>query len=40
MCRSTFINGGMTNLHLSKNGAGTKDTRILRFRKSDVEFTY
>lgn len=35
-----YINGGMTNLYLSKNGAGTKDTRILRFRKSDVEFTY
>ena len=35
-----FINGGMSNLYMTKNGAGTKDTRILRFKKSPVEYVY
>lgn len=35
-----YISGGMSNLYLHKNGAGTKDTRILRFRKSPVEYVY
>ena len=32
--------GGMENLYLHKNGAGNNDTRILRFKKSDVEYIY
>ena len=35
-----YISGGMKNLYLHKNGAGTKDTRILRFKKSPVEYIY
>ena len=35
-----FINGGMTNLYMTRNGAGTKDTRTLRFKKSPVEYVY
>ena len=35
-----FIAGGMENLYLHKNGAGNNDTRILRFKKSDVEYVY
>ena len=35
-----FINGGMSNLYMTKNGAGTKDTRILRCKKSPVEYVY
>ena len=35
-----YIAGGMENLYLHKNGAGNNDTRILRFRKSDVEYIY
>lgn len=35
-----FIAGGMENLYLHKNGAGNNDTRILRFKKSDVEYIY
>lgn len=35
-----FINGGMGNLYMTKNGAGNKDTRILRFKKSPVEYIY
>lgn len=35
-----FINGGMSNLYMTKNAAGARDTRILRFRKSDVEYVY
>ena len=35
-----YIGGGMGNLYMTKNGAGTKDTRILRFKKSDVEYIY
>lgn len=35
-----YMAGSMDALYMSKNGAGTKDTRILRFRKSDVEYIY
>ena len=35
-----YIGGNMGNLFVYKNGAGTSDTRILRFRKSDVEYIY
>lgn len=35
-----FISGGMANLYMTKNGAGNNDTRILRFKKSDVEYIY
>lgn len=35
-----YMNGGMGNLYMTKNGAGTKDTRILRFKKSPVEYIY
>lgn len=35
-----FVAGGMSNLYLTKNGAGTKDARIVRFKKSDVEYIY
>lgn len=35
-----YITGGMTNLYMIRNGAGTKDTRILRFKKSPVEYVY
>lgn len=35
-----YIAGGMSNLYLNKNGAGNNDTRILRFKKSDVEYIY
>lgn len=35
-----YISGGMQNLYMTKNGAGTKDTRILRFKKSPVEYIY
>ena len=35
-----YMNGGMGNLYMTKNGAGTKDTRILRFKKSPVEYVY
>ena len=35
-----FIAGGMENLYLHKNGAGNNDSRILRFKKSDVEYVY
>lgn len=34
-----YINGGMTNLYMTKNGAGN-NSRILRFKKSDVEYIY
>ena len=30
----------MTNLYMTRNGAGTKDTRTLRFKKSAVEYVY
>lgn len=35
-----FISGGMGNLYLHKNGAGNNDTRIIRFKKSEVEYIY
>lgn len=35
-----YFNGSMAGLYLSRNGAGTKDTRILRFKKSPVEYIY
>lgn len=35
-----FITGGMVNLYMVKNGAGNNDSRILRFKKSDVEYIY
>ena len=34
------IRDRMNALYLQKNGAGTKDTRILRFKKSPVEYIY
>lgn len=35
-----YMNGGMSNLYMTKNGASSYDTRILRFKKSDVEYIY
>lgn len=35
-----YMNGGMGNLYMMKNGASSFDTRILRFKKSDVEYIY
>ena len=35
-----YMNGGMGNLYMMKNGASSYDTRILRFKKSDVEYIY
>lgn len=35
-----YITGGMANLYMTRNGAGTKDTRTLRFKKSAVEYVY
>ncbi len=35
-----FFVGGMNGLYPSKNSAGPNDTRILRFKKSDVEYIY
>lgn len=35
-----FVTGGMLNLYMVKNGAGNNDSRILRFKKSDVEYIY
>ncbi len=35
-----YMGGSMAGLYVYKNGAGPKDTRILRFRKSDVEYIY
>ena len=35
-----YMNGGMGNLYMVKNGASSYDTRILRFKKSDVEYIY
>lgn len=35
-----FVGGGMENLYLHKSAGGAKDTRVLRFRKSDVEYVY
>lgn len=35
-----YLGGSMAGLYVYKNGAGPKDTRILRFKKSDVEYLY
>lgn len=35
-----YINGGMANLYMVRNGAGNNDTRIVRFKKSPVEYVY
>lgn len=35
-----YINGGMSNLYMQRNGAGNNDTRIVRFKKSPVEYIY
>lgn len=35
-----YFMGDKGGLYLTKNGAGPKDTRILRFKKSDVEYIY
>lgn len=35
-----YITGGMANLYLTQNGAGNNDTRIVRFKKSPVEYIY
>lgn len=35
-----YMAGNMSALYLQKNGAGNKDTRILRFKKSPVEYIY
>lgn len=35
-----YFGGNMGNLFAYKNGAGPKDTRILRFKKSPVEYIY
>lgn len=35
-----YMNGGMGNLYMIRNGASSYDTRILRFKKSDVEYIY
>lgn len=35
-----YMAGNMGALYMQKNGAGNKDTRILRFKKSPVEYIY
>lgn len=35
-----YMAGAMNAFYLHKNGAGNNDTRILRFKKSDVEYIY
>ena len=35
-----YIAGNMSALYMQKNGAGNRDTRILRFKKSPVEYIY
>lgn len=35
-----YFTGSMRGLYSVVNGAGTKDTRIIRFKKSDVEYIY
>ena len=35
-----YLGGSMGGLYVYKNGAGPKDTRVLRFKKSDVEYIY
>ena len=35
-----YFNGSMQGLYATKNGAGANNTRIVRFKKSDVEYIY
>lgn len=35
-----YMAGAMNGLYLHRNGAGNRDTRILRFKKSDVDYIY
>ena len=35
-----YFNGSMAGLYPTQNGAGVNDTRILRFKKSPVEYIY
>lgn len=35
-----YMTGKMAGLYMTKNGAGNRDTRILRFKKSPVEYMY
>lgn len=35
-----YFNGSMAGLYLTKNGAGNNDSRLVRFKKSDVEYIY
>ena len=36
-----YVQGSLGGgLYMVKNGAGTKDTRVLRFKKSPVEYVY
>lgn len=35
-----YIAGGLDNLYLNKNGAGANNSRVLRFKKSPVEYIY
>lgn len=35
-----FFSGAMNAYHIAQNGAGPNDTRIVRFKKSDVEYIY
>ncbi len=35
-----YMAGAMNAFYLHRNGAGNRDTRILRFKKSDVEYIY
>lgn len=35
-----YMSGSMAGLYMVKNGAGNNDTRILRFKKSPVEYIY
>ncbi len=35
-----YMAGNMSALYMIKNGAGNRDTRILRFKKSPVEYIY
>lgn len=35
-----YFNGAMTAFYITQNGAGNNDTRIVRFKKSDVEYIY
>ena len=35
-----YMAGGLNAFYLHKNGAGNRDTRVLRFKKSEVEYIY